>query len=188
MFITSTPKLTTKWSSTTQVFWYRELSTMDFSAIQMYFKAEKSIVKVSPKCLQLNCHEVNSFVNVHNTREHSVCLSLSPSLSSLASHTRAQTHFKFWYFDALRIIRSSVEGHILYLKSRSKRWLAQATSGRSERFPRVLRIISGSVTSWLDYLYTIWPFVTKKICPVAYKICQSRLKIVINTQKVTKDM
>ena len=91
--------------------------------------------------------------------EGTLSMSLSPpSLSSLASHT--QTHFKFWYFDAYRIIRSSVEGHILYLKSRSKRWLAQATSGRSERFPRVLRIISGSVTSWLDYLYTIWPFVT----------------------------
>ena len=42
--------------------------------------------------------------------------------------------------------------------------------------------ISEQCDQMVRFFYKIWPFLTKKICPVAYKICQRRLKIVPNTK------
>ena len=38
-----------------------------------------------------------------------------------------------------------------------------------------------SVTGWLDFCFNVWPFTTKQICTVAYKLCQRWLKKLTNT-------
>ena len=36
------------------------------------------------------------------------------------------------------------------------------------------------VTRWIDCIFKIWPFSTKKICLLSLKLCQSRFKIMPN--------
>ena len=69
----------------------------------------------------------------------------------------------------------------LEMFSDKRRWQAFSI----ENVP-ITSLLPTSVTRWLDFLYKIWPFVTKKICPVAYKIGQSRLKIVPILNKPSK--
>ena len=39
-----------------------------------------------------------------------------------------------------------------------------------------------SVTRRLDHLFNIWLFTPMKICPIAFRICQNKLKILANTK------
>ena len=44
-----------------------------------------------------------------------------------------------------------------------------------------------SVTRWQDYLFSIETFTAMKISPIAYKISQSRFKILLDTQATIKN-
>ena len=40
-----------------------------------------------------------------------------------------------------------------------------------------VRFVPTSVTRWQDCVFNIWPFTAMNICPKAYKLCQSELKL-----------
>ena len=43
-------------------------------------------------------------------------------------------------------------------------------------------VLASSVTRLLDYLFNIWSFQALRICPKAYKICQSKVKFIANSK------
>ena len=56
------------------------------------------------------------------------------------------------------------------------RWTASCVNGPLMKLP------SMQVVRMLVYLFHIWSFTTMKICPIAWKFCKSRLKILPNTE------
>ena len=116
----------------------------------------------------------------------SLFFSLSPFylqfLSCVSPNGRERKEIRFGSLNAtlsLCSLMKDVSNQFDLTSNPEEKW--RKTKGRTKRR-------NCSVTRWLDYSYSTWPFMTMDFCPITLKSCQSRFTILPKIKQTYKNL